>query len=110
MMPAKRIHPPRGQRMSDTARWKRMRAHHLATNPLCVMCKAEGRVKAADTVDHKIPHRGDPALHWDWSNLQSLCAHHHNSHKHSEEMLGYSKAVGVDGLPIDPRHPWNMLT
>jgi len=43
-------------------------------------------------------------------NMQSLCAHCHNSTKQSEERLGYSRGVGPDGYPIDPRHPTNRDT
>jgi hypothetical protein len=37
--------------------------------------------------------------------LQSLCAHCHSSRKQSIERRGYDTAVGIDGWPIDPRHP-----
>jgi hypothetical protein len=51
------------------------------------MCEAEGRVEVATVADHVVPHRGDWALFWE-GDLQSLCAHHHNSAKHSEEARG----------------------
>jgi 5-methylcytosine-specific restriction protein A len=50
----------------------------IATHPLCVECLKEGRTEAAVVVDHIVPHRGDPKLLRDWSNLQSLCRRHHN--------------------------------
>lgn len=62
-------------------RWRKERNEYLRLNPLCVMCDAEGRIKAATVVDHKIPHRGDMVLFWDKSNWQSLCKKHHDSHK-----------------------------
>lgn len=62
-------------------RWRKERAEYLRLNPLCVMCEAEGRIKAATVVDHKIPHRGDMVLFWDKTNWQSLCKPHHDSHK-----------------------------
>jgi 5-methylcytosine-specific restriction protein A len=55
-------------------RWDKARKTFLGANPLCVHCKAEGRVVAASVVDHVIPHRGDRALFWNPSNLQGLCA------------------------------------
>ena len=62
----------------------------------------------ACVVDHVIPHRGDSKLFWQ-GELQSLCATHYNASKQSEEHLGYSKEVGIDGVPVDPKHPANRL-
>lgn len=58
-------------------RWRAARAIFLAQNPLCVECLESNRTTAATVVDHKQPHRGDPALFWDRRNWQSLCAEHH---------------------------------
>ncbi len=52
------------------------------------MCEAEGRIKAASVVDHRVPHRGDQALFWDPLNWQSLCRTHHNSDKKMAEGSG----------------------
>jgi len=68
-------------------------------------------VTPASVADHIKPHRGSLALFYDPANLQSLCDQSpfrcHSSAKQSEERLGYSKAVGIDGFPIDPTHPAN---
>jgi hypothetical protein len=32
---------------------------------------------------------------------------HHNSAKRFEEIRGYTKEIGVDGWPLDPKHPAN---
>jgi 5-methylcytosine-specific restriction enzyme A len=80
---------------------------HLDAEPLCRMCKAEGRTVAATVADHIVAHKGDATLFWDPSNLQSLCDPHHSGAKQSEERTGYSSAIGIDGWPIDPRHPAN---
>lgn len=61
--------------------WQKARLQFLRANPLCVMCKAQGRVHAAEVVDHIIPHKGDEALFWDESNWQSLCKPHHDTDK-----------------------------
>ena len=61
------------------ARWRRLRAQHLARNPWCVMCASFGKVEKATEVDHIIPHKGDDSLRLDASNLQSLCSYHHKS-------------------------------
>jgi 5-methylcytosine-specific restriction protein A len=94
-----------------TPQWKALRAYQLVTNPLCAMCLPQGRVTLATVADHIKPHRGDRKLFFNPNNLQSLCDESpfrcHSSAKQSEERLGYSKAVGVDGFPIDPAHPAN---
>ena len=82
------------------------RARQLRDEPLCRMCAASGIVEAATTADHVAPHRGDREafLH---GELQSLCASCHSSLKQREEALGFSVAVGLDGWPLDQRHPAN---
>lgn len=48
---------------------------------LCVCCKANGIIRAADVTDHIIPARRRPDLFWDPENHQSLCNDDHNSIK-----------------------------
>lgn len=61
----------------------------------------------ATVVDHITPHRGDPILFWDSKNWQPLCKDCHDRFKQREEKSGRaSAACTVDGMPIDPRHPW----
>jgi 5-methylcytosine-specific restriction protein A len=99
------------RRLYATPQWKGLRLQQLNKEPLCRSCEAQGRVTAATVADHIKPHRGDPALFFDPDNLQSLCDEEpwrcHSSAKQSEESLGYSKAIGADGWPIDPSHPAN---
>jgi 5-methylcytosine-specific restriction endonuclease McrA len=66
--------------------WQRARLHFLREHPLCVMCERDGRVKAANVVDHIIPHRGDQRLFWDAANWQPLCKPHHASEKQRQEL------------------------
>ena len=68
--------------------WQKARLVHLNDNPLCVYCERDGRVTAANTVDHVTPHRGDMTLFWDRSNWMSLCASCHSSKKQREEAQG----------------------
>lgn len=89
------------------SRWERERAAFLLQHPLCVMCLSGGRVTAARVVDHIVPHRGDRMRFWDRSNWQALCKTHHDSAKQSEEWHGFSSEVGLDGWPVDQRHPAN---
>ena len=87
-----------------STRWYRLRNSQLRREPLCRHCKQEGKLSLATVVDHVIPHRDDPTLFWK-GELQSLCTTHHSSGKQREEALGYSTQIGVDGVPVDPRHP-----
>lgn len=60
------------------ARWRRLRALYLATNPVCVdpFGVHGATVVQADTVDHILPKSrgGDDT----WENLQSLCRSCHS--------------------------------
>ena len=84
-----------------------LRIRKLRHDPLCWYCKQAGRVTAADTVDHVVPHEGDEELFWDWDNLRSSCTPCHNSIAALKDTLGYAPGVDVDGVPLDPEHPWN---
>ena len=69
---------PSAHQRGYTGRWQRERLYFLSQHPLCVMCEAENRVKAATVVDHITPHRGNMELFWDVSNWQALCKTHHD--------------------------------
>ena len=88
-------------------KWQRRRRLFLLNHPLCCYCEDQGRTTKATVVDHIIPHRGNAELFWDETNWQSLCKEHHDSSKQSEEKKGYSNAVGLDGWPLDDKHPVN---
>ena len=64
-------------------------------------------VAASEVTDHVVPHRGDPAVFWDVSNLQPLCRSCHDSRKQRIERRGWADDCGEDGMPLDPRHPFN---
>jgi 5-methylcytosine-specific restriction protein A len=80
--------------------WQRLRRQQLLREPACIRCGA-----FATVVHHKIPHKGNPNLFFASTNLASICKRCHDSIENEEERLGYSKEFGVDGLPVDPRHP-----
>jgi 5-methylcytosine-specific restriction endonuclease McrA len=89
-----------------TARWRRLRRWQLKIEPLCKFCLERGRVTVANVVDHVEPHHGD------WTafvtgKLQSLCESCHNSAKRQIELRGYCHDIGLDGFPIDLKHPFN---
>lgn len=93
--------PPRW--VYKTALWQRMRLQQLRDEPLCRYCAETGRIVPATVVDHIVPHRGGRDLAFDQDNLQSLCAHCHNSTKQRQERVA-PPVVGIDGWPVDERH------
>ncbi len=60
------------------AEWRRASREFLKEHPLCAECLREGRIQAAEVVDHIEPHRGNMNLFWDVENWQSLCKTCHN--------------------------------
>ena len=101
------------KRFYDDTRWKRLRLAFLKQSPLCEDCRLRGRVTAASHVDHKVPLKDAPERGLDWSNLAALCGPCHSSKTAtSDGGLGhrrrqrYVKGCGLDGMPVDPRHPW----
>lgn len=82
-------------------KWQQARVAHLSSHPLCVMCEQHGKIKAADVVDHIVPHKGDQALFWDAGNWQSLCkAHHDGDKKLIEAGKTPRQTTGRDGWPV----------
>lgn len=76
------------------------------TNYLCEDCIAEGRVARATVVDHVIPlSKGGPDTD---ENTRNLCDDHNR--KRTAEQFDHKQprqAIGRDGRPSDPSHPWN---
>jgi 5-methylcytosine-specific restriction endonuclease McrA len=87
------------QRLYGTARWKRLREYQLSAEPLCRFCLDSNVVEVATVADHVIPHRGDEALFFDSSNLQSLCASCHSNTKQRMELGQDVVTFGADGWP-----------
>lgn len=84
---------------TGSKQWRAIRARVLAGEPLCRMCKAP-----ATDVDHIHRNTADNRL----DALMPLCKPCH-SHKTAREQAGMGVVYGcdVDGLPLDPDHPWN---
>ena len=69
-------------------RWQKLRNRFIAQHPYCEECMKQGKITLATDVDHIVPHRGDPALLYDETNLQSLCKACH-SRKTAREDGGF---------------------
>jgi 5-methylcytosine-specific restriction protein A len=95
------------KRLYDEIRWRKLRIQILNEQPLCRICALVGRDVIADTVDHKIPHKGDYNLFYDRDNLQSLCKQCHDSTKKTQEQGGLFMGCDIHGNPIDRNHWWN---
>lgn len=99
------------KRLYKTAAWERLRRATFQrdryTCKACgVLCRGRGRHQPV--CDHIKAHKGDEALFFDPDNLQTLCKRCHDGDKQQQEVRGFSTAIGVDGYPIDPRHPVNV--
>lgn len=94
----------------STAQWQRLRRLKLAETPLCEACDRRGVVALARHVDHitAIAAGGDPFPPLD--GLAALCPSCHSRKTAAMDRAGGKGAgwggVGVDGLPIDPDHPF----
>ena len=95
------------QKIYNSARWRNARSNFLCHNPLCVSCMDVGRVTPAMVVHHKVPHDGDWEKFWDLDNWESLCYKCHNTVARMRDIHGFSQSCGVNGVPVDPLHPWN---
>jgi 5-methylcytosine-specific restriction enzyme A len=72
------------------AKWNKLRNIYIMHNPLCVHCEAQGKTKAAQDIDHRLPFQGiDDPLRLDWDNLQSLCRQCH-SRKTARDNAGHT--------------------
>jgi 5-methylcytosine-specific restriction enzyme A len=90
----------------DLPRWRRRRRSQLLHHPWCVICESRGIATIATIADHVVPHRGD----WNafiFGDLQSLCRAHHDGSKKEMELKGYCTDIGIDGWPLDSKHPAN---
>lgn len=96
------------RKLYKTARWERLRQQQLGKAPFCQWCEAKGRTTPATVCHHTEPHRGDHAKFYDPNNLTSLCAPCHDNDAGDIERRGYSTEIGVDGYPVDPKHPSNL--
>ena len=83
----------------NRANWRKRQQHQLRVPEMCLR---ERRLTPATCADHIEPHRGDYAK---FRLGKLLCASCHSSTKAMVEKRGYDPAIGVDGWPLDRRHP-----
>ena len=77
--------------------WREIRAAQLSRAPLCQCCEAEGRIKAAEAVDHVFPWKSWGPNAFRVNIFQSLCAPCH-SRKTSLELRGVFRRYSGDGF------------
>jgi hypothetical protein len=65
--------------------WRARAKHQLRLEPLCALCLEAGRTTPATIADHHPRHGGD----------------------YNKFVLGPLRSLGDDGMPTDPRHPFN---
>lgn len=93
-----------------TPRWQGIRRETLTRDSSCVTCLAErGERRPSTHCDHVNPHRNDPRLFFK-GPFQGLCDPCHNAKKQREELEGFSRTIGLDGWPVDDRHPFNAAS
>ncbi|WP_245598147.1 HNH endonuclease [Ottowia thiooxydans] len=97
---------PRRTLPLNGAAWQRLRASVLAGEPLCRACAQRGQVEPATDVDHV---SGDPSDN-STDNLCPLCHSCHSIKTAMDQGKRVSLGCGLDGWPIDLRHPWNAKT
>ena len=67
------------------ARWARLRERVFLRDAYTCQMTGCGLVVPRPIADHITPHRGDPALFWPDSNVQTLCKTCHDGRKQSIE-------------------------
>ena len=86
-----------GERIRGRAGQK-LRRQRLADEPLCRLCKAEGKVTASTVPDHIVPlAKGGEDVD---SNIRCLCEDHHR--QVTAEQFGHRQPIATDedGWPI----------
>lgn len=79
------------------AAWQKIRAAQLSKEPLCAACMHEGKVAAAEHVDHLFAwHQLNPSA-FKLNIFQSLCAAHH-SLKTSLEQKGTFRHYSINTI------------
>ena len=99
----------------SSARWRKLRKRVVAEHPMCQCPKCNEMGLEANIADHIEPHRGDPRLFFNRSNLQALNKHCHDSWKQkleggrgaTKEKRRRPALYNKDGTPVAGDHHWN---
>ena len=89
------------RKLYKTYRWQKLRLRQLEEEPLCFLCKEQGRVTIATVCHHLDPKKKkDPAKFFD-GPFASACAECHDGPLQSHEKTGKRiVVVGLDGWPV----------
>jgi HNH endonuclease len=80
--------------------WRKLRDSILKRDYyLCQVCKAKGRVTAANEVDHRTPKAKGGTD--DETNLQSICTPCHRDKSAADKGCRVKPTIGLDGFPIE---------
>lgn len=82
------------------AQHQKLRKLLLAQEPLCRLCKANGRVREAKIADHIMPIAKGGAIH-ELSNLQPVCADCHDAKTRKDNGWKAKPRFGPDGWPVE---------
>lgn len=88
----------------NSAAWRKLRAQVLAEQPLCPECEARGELIPALEVHHKNDNPDDNSR----DNLVGLCRPCHSRHTAADMGKRVNYGCDVDGVPLDPDHPWRQ--
>lgn len=100
----------------STQRWQRLRKRHLTMFPMCVPCRAVGRITIANTVDHNQAISDGGMAFPGHDGLTSMCVPCHSAKTargteagavRTDRALRPRRGCDANGNPIDPAHPWN---
>lgn len=89
-----------------TSRWQRMaQSCYVRDNYTCqrtgILLSGKYPAPNSPVANHKVPHKGDPALFWDPENIETVAKVVHDSAIQSEERTGKAMVVtGEDGWPV----------
>jgi 5-methylcytosine-specific restriction enzyme A len=97
-------------KMYKTKNWERRSRANLHAHPLCAICESKGRVTVATLSHHVHPYKpGDDQLAF-LGPLISVCHSCHLLLHGKPEKLPYRPDIGIDGMPSDPLHPFNVVS
>lgn len=92
---------PSARQRGYTHAWDISAKSYLADHPLCVGCQARGVTRAAELVDHVVPHKGNLVLFWDPGNWQASCRFDHDQVKQRLEAMFVAGELAEADLRLD---------